>query len=324
MIGLPVQSAHVERERRREKTSEEKILLSLCSGSQGRVRNPSRESVSDLIYVSLSCETREIEYSAKRSLHRRALRINHPLHSTDSFDVQSSSDAHLTAAADSSIVMWKVDWINNYGRNSMLWCQAQTTRPEAPNEPSKFTSNDINLWFQRWKQRASEQVRDGEGTWMEKTSLNSFPRQTTLIDSSERVGWDASGTFAENSTQRVLIGIDQLSSFCRCRVSLSSLSDWFYIWQSRWDEQLNDERQRTTGRGNQGRVSQRWDWAHILSILKRFLFIESVSRTQARDVDGNVLLCSLLSSLTRVADWILLFLPLSRCSSQSDWIDSFN
>lgn len=98
-----------------------------------------------------------------------------------------------------------------------------------------------------------EAERVDGGTWL-KTSLNSFLRQTTLIDRSS-VGWDASGTFAENLSQRVQIRIDQLTCFCCCRVSLNSMSDWFYIWQSsEWDEQLNIVRQRVTRRGNQTRL----------------------------------------------------------------------
>lgn len=129
-----------------------------------------------------------------------------------------------------------------------------------------------------------EAERVDEETWL-KTSLNSFLWQTTLIDRSS-VGCDASKIFAENSSQRVQIGIDQLTIFCCCRVSLNSMSDWYYIWQTSETSSSISFVKEWQGEA----IKLHCLCSHILSILKRSMFIKPVSRTQARDDDWNVLL----------------------------------
>lgn len=79
--------------------------------------------------------------------------------STDFFDVHLNSAAHLTAISISSLIKgWGESWLRQIIMDAIyvLCSQAQATRLKASNEPSKFTSNDINLWFRRWKQREKE------------------------------------------------------------------------------------------------------------------------------------------------------------------------
>lgn len=168
MIKLPVQSAHAERvdderkERKLRKNSEQKIL-SLTK--KERVWNPFRESVNELIYVSSSFGTREIESNVVKSSSRVANQSTEcigqiglmftwiPLHICLQLHYEINSDQRLEGKL---IKLEQIIMDAIYA----LCSQAQAVRPRASNEPSKFTSNDMNSWLRRWKLRESTEERD--------------------------------------------------------------------------------------------------------------------------------------------------------------------